>query len=744
MSGSDARPLRRRAVVISVALALAASEAGTARFFGFVGLVPQLCLWTLALPLLALAWCIAMHGVPPHDSVELAIRGGVIAFAIVVVIGLALGAAHRITPASYAIAEATALIGVFLIGRRSTAGIHRPAAGVPVLLVGLWIALIAFVVGTGISHSPYTAYDALSYHLYFPARWLHAHRVAIIPTPFSDEAQAYQPGNGELWFLWLMLPFHGDFLSRIGQVPFYLLGAATTYLLALRCGAAPRHAVYAPTFFLLTPAIVQQAVGANVDLIAAVMFLAAVYFGIVAAESNRRRDWAMWGVAVGLFLGTKYLALAYLPVLLVLAGLRGVRLRTLWGLPGIAALGAPWYLRNWLVAGSPIYPATLTVGGVTVAKGAYSHRAMLQSFMHTSDPRLLAVSFVHAFGTPFVVAAAPLAVVTIAMIVNRRAWWPAGAVMVAVAAGTGLCWASLGDNTDPRFLLPAVALVPALVPLAFGANSRMNRALQVYVALAVAWVIVGLDRQLQPDVPWFMADWLAWHGIVGDHFVVLFGALIIVGTFFCLLASRWRVVAATGLAAVAGVTLAMGAETWCLPGRCDYLQVESPHLRLTFLYGVRWLDDHVRGANIAYSGINLPYPLGGSHLSNVVYYVNIDSHMSWRFDQYAAALGGARGPLTPGGPLARPSGALVPALQPDDAERPRFERRFGNRDAWRMNLKRERIAYVFLSTLDSYEIDYVWHNGQGFPIEDEWARTDPSTFRLVYENAAVRIYEVIF
>src|SRR5258708_35319011 len=102
-----------------------------------------------------------------------------------------------------------------------------------------------------------------------------------------------------------------------------------------------------------------------------------------------------------------------------------------------------------------------------------------------------------------------------------------------------------------------------------------------------------------------------------------------IGTLFCLLASRWRVVAvaAGGLAAAAGGTLAMGAETRCLPARCDYLQLESPHLRPPFLYGVRWLDDHGHGANIAYSGINLPYPLGGGPLSNVVAYVNIDSHL---------------------------------------------------------------------------------------------------------------------
>jgi hypothetical protein len=124
-----------------------------------------------------------------------------------------------------------------------------------------------------------------------------------------------------------------------------------------------------------------------------------------------------------------------------------------------------------------------------------------------------------------------------------------------------------------------------------------------------------------------------------------------------------------------------------------------------------------------------------------VYYVNIDTHWSWRFDQYAAAHergepGGAGGPQ-----LARPLGVLMPAKDPG-AIRPRFERRAGDRDAWKMNLRRERIGYLFVVSLDPYEIEYSWHNAQGFPIEDEWARSDPQAFKLVYSNEDVRIYQV--
>jgi hypothetical protein len=77
-----------------------------------------------------------------------------------------------------------------------------------------------------------------------------------------------------------------------------------------------------------------------------------------------------------------------------------------------------------------------------------------------------------------------------------------------------------------------------------------------------------------------------------------------------------------------------------------------------------------------------------------------------------------------------------------DAPRPRYERRAGDPEEWKMNLEHERIAYLFVARLDAYEIDYQWHNAQGFPIEDQWARQDPQSFALNYSNDDVRIYAV--
>src|SRR5262249_43063258 len=157
-----------------------------------------------------------------------------------------------------------------------------------------------------------------------------------------------------------------DLLARFGQLPFAALGAVTLYALAQRLGAKPVHALYSSVFFLLSRPILEQAIGANVDLICAVLFLASLYFGIVAADRQGPRGWLFFGVAVGLYTGTKSLALVYLPILFIVAVARGLRRSMLWAIPGLAFFALPWYLRNWTTAGSPIYPASLAIAGITV------------------------------------------------------------------------------------------------------------------------------------------------------------------------------------------------------------------------------------------------------------------------------------------------------------------------------------------------------------------------------------------
>src|SRR5262249_53756136 len=234
-----------------------------------------------------------------------------------------------------------------------------------------------------------------------------------------------------------------DLLARVGQLPFLFLTGITLFALARRAGARPEHAIYAAVFCFLARPIVEQAVGADVDLVCAATFLTSIYLGVLAIDTNQRRDWALWGVSLGVYAGSKYLAIVYLPVFLLLglvAVARGVRAQLLWAVPGVAALAAPWYLRNWIVGGSPISPASLEAAGLTIAEGAYTHEAMLNSVFHTTDPGLIPVIVAHAFGTPLLLVWIPFVIAAGLLVARRRQWWPAGYLVAVPFLMVPLYW----------------------------------------------------------------------------------------------------------------------------------------------------------------------------------------------------------------------------------------------------------------------------------------------------------------
>ena len=706
------------------------------------------------IPFTSLVVCVAATGVcvarrcgaraSPADAALHAATAGA---AVVVGSMMIAGAAGRLRFADVLLLQLGAAAVAVIVSRHTQRGplANRAVCEFPALIVAGVGTLVAFACAFAIWHAPLTLYDSLSYHLHFAARWVQDQRIAIVPTPFSDEAQAYAPANGELFLAWLMLPFHADTLARMGQLPFALFGALAVYGIARRLDRRASQAIYPAALFLFARPIVEQMVGANVDLICCAFFAATVYFLMVAVDDDRPRNWAIAGVSAGLYLGTKYLALVYVPVLVLVACARGLRRRALWTFPGLLAFAFPWYARNWIVAGSPIYPSTLTIAGFTVARGAFTRAAMLNTVFHTSDVRLLAPMAAHAIGPALFIAWLPCAAAGwFAML--RRGWWPTGALAAVPLLMVPLYWFGFPVNIDSRFLMPAVG--PALLPVAFVFSGRPGRDRWIHglLAAAVVWVVVGARRSLPAALPWFMSGWLSLNGLIPPAFLPAFAAIAGGLALLWVLvrrAPRFALPAFTAAVACMTATLAFGATRWCRPGTCTYLDTTSPSIRTGYFDSWHWIDEHIAGATVAYTGINLPYPLTGERLANRVVYVNIDGRAHWRFHDYDR--GYRSGRFTPDPPvLAESSGELLPVAHRtgprDDAVRPRYERMQGNRDAWIFALEQTRVEYLFVAMLSAYEIDYVWHDDRGFPIEEEWARQDPVRFHLVYTNPLVRIY----
>jgi hypothetical protein len=350
----------------------------------------------------------------------------------------------------------------------------------------------------------------------------------------------------------------------------------------------------------------------------------------------------------------------------------------------------------------------------------------------------------HAMGAALFIVWVPCAAAGW-VVMARRGWWPGAVLALAPLLMVPLYWFGLPVNTDERFLMPAVGL--ALLPMAFvfSANRIWNGVVHVAYACTTAWLVVGAPISLPAGkLPWYMGAF-SLDGLVLPGYVSWFAVTVVVmGAGWLLLRRLAPALLFAGMAAAVacGATLlAVVAPRWC--GECIYLNTTPTFIREAYLMSWQWVNSNVSDATIAYTGINLPYPLSGPQLTNRVVYVNIDGRTHWRFHDYDHAY--RNGDLVQSAPmLATSSGELMPVADRagarEDALRPRYERMHGDREAWTFGLERSGVDYLFVAALSAYEIDYVWHNERGLPIEDQWAASDPSRFHLVYQNPQVHIY----
>jgi hypothetical protein len=233
---------------------------------------------------------------------------------------------------------------------------------------------------------PYAG-DALWYHLTTVAGWMQAGRIA--PSDLSIWSTVH-PQQGELLFAWTTVLLGDDTLVDAVQLPFALLGAVAVAGIGRTCGLARRSATAAGCLFLLTPIVLSQTTASYTDLICIALVLSAFHFllraiwALLADEVGAPQgEWlVLAGLAGGLALGTKELALPYMSVLaaLLVAALGATRLthhrsganlvRSLaaFAVP-LVALGVYHYVETWVRFGSPAYPVRVAPFGLEIFSG---------------------------------------------------------------------------------------------------------------------------------------------------------------------------------------------------------------------------------------------------------------------------------------------------------------------------------------------------------------------------------------
>ena len=168
-------------------------------------------------------------------------------------------------------------------------------------------------------------------HLRFPFFTLNVNLLYAAAIVFGDDVTPH--------FVHLLLGSVAGLTLYVLAAPAF--GRATAFCAVMLFFVTPNFRVFAPT--------------AYIDLGLATFIIAA----IACLDRARERPALITcaGLAVGAALGSKYLALAFLPLLVAWAAYRTRAGAPVAQFTAIALLtGAPWYLYNWVATGNPVSP----------------------------------------------------------------------------------------------------------------------------------------------------------------------------------------------------------------------------------------------------------------------------------------------------------------------------------------------------------------------------------------------------
>jgi hypothetical protein len=337
-------------------------------------------------------------------------------------------------------------------------------AGTVILLV------LAFLLAL----TPEIGKDALAYHLAVPKIFLQQHGFCFVPGNYF----ANTPFHTEMLYL-VGLFLHGDVLAKgiaFLALPATLLGIRQFSLSHAR-NEYPWFAMFA---FAVIPSIFELSHMAYADLYLALYSMAAVYTFLTWYNGGEKSWLFLCALFTGLAASCKYSALL-LPFLASLGVLWKYRRSTELG-PALRELSlylacaivftAPFYLKNWVLTGNPVYPFMFQFWG---GKGLDAELARLLNLLYKymgmgrswSDYLLLPWNMsVHAQmnSTRFDGIIGPMFLISLPFLLGvRKIALEVKLIMFYCLAGF-LFWASASQ--DIRYLtsvLPFLALLSAII-----------------------------------------------------------------------------------------------------------------------------------------------------------------------------------------------------------------------------------------------------------------------------------------
>jgi hypothetical protein len=453
-------------------------------------------------------------GIGPRRRCDVVVGSFAVALALIPLLGKILLLLGQFRPTQVAAASVSSAAAAASWVAADRGARRRAAASLRLFLavprVGFaplaWVAAAAMLAAVGYeayigARLPPVAWDAIYYHLISAAQWVRTgHLVAPLPglspgnSVYIYLAADTFPKDAEITMAWLGLFTHDTSLVQLTQVAYVPLLAGGTYGICRHLDVRPRWAIVAAALVTLTPAVLQEMGTDYVDVASAAPRIAAWEFLLAAfpasapldEDPNARkvRNLLLCGVCLGLTAGIKSTGvLVCVAAFLVIVGLCGrdtrLRIQAARPAPGagypplpsvgrcVAAaaiptvlLGSFWYIRTWIVWGSPFWPITLgpfpglvsgtdftNVGGAQIPLQLKSYSGLMLLLRSWITPG-------YSLGTVWLAVLLPAIAVATVLVVRRRRPMPLLAVIAPLFVITLIspgAWVT-------RFSIPIVAV----------------------------------------------------------------------------------------------------------------------------------------------------------------------------------------------------------------------------------------------------------------------------------------------
>lgn len=567
--------------------------------------------------------------------------------------------------------------------------------------------------------------DSLQYHLSFPAVWI---RNGNLDNPFvvfsgvfnpiyprlETSGISYFPINAELFFVWLMLPLRNAFLADLGEAPFYIIGIIAIYTILRKYSVNKKFALLSGFLWVLIPNIFKQLKsGSQIDVICSVLLLLVIFTFLILKDKLSIKNAFLFGITVGIFVGTKILNIVWLAGLFPLIfyglftaikaqkpGLKKLLILLLSIAVTVVLFGGYMFIKNFILTGNPLFPNQVTLFGKTIFKGLIDTVVCNKLYYAGNRLDLWKIIFAEGLGIQFILIILPGILLPMFM----------------------LTFFKKRERNFAEYLLISITPLIMFALYVVLVNAYVTRYIFPFVSVGLVCSVIFITRLPKGEkyfgVVAFISVLLSAFELA-HRYELVFSILLSLALFIALFVYRKQLAAfyksqGFSKAVFAGlVFIALGLVY--LNGRYD--KDEFSRYPSTFSKKEAWQLDIARawqklnevtgsGSRVTYTGRQEFYPLFGSKLKNDVKYVSVNTRETSLYDN--------------------PDGLC---------------RKVKDFATWRTNLKKERIGYLFIAL--PFPENRESEDPAKFPIEDEWALARPQDFQLVYVNSLARIYKVL-